>query len=83
MRLSLFMIFYDWSLTFVFLGGCNSNPCKNGGTCSEMKYDGIDKTVMKNAVSFKCECKETYSGARCEYEEGNTYLNDIYIYIYI
>ena len=28
-------------------------------------------TLMKNAVSFKCECKEGTSGARCEYVEGN------------
>ena len=38
-----------------------------------MRYDGIDKTVMKNAVSFKCECPEGTSGARCEYVEGNIY----------
>ena len=66
----------------LFQGGCDSNPCKNGGTCTERKYDGIDKTVMKNAVSFKCACKKGTSGARCEYVECNMFKN-IYIYIYI
>ena len=76
-------IFYIWLLPlvfFLFLGGCDPNPCKNGGKCSERTYEGIEKTVMKNALSFKCECPVGTSGARCEYVEGNIFYNDIYIY---
>ena len=76
-------MFYIWFLPpafFLFKGGCDPNPCKNGGKCSEMTYNGIDKTVMKNAVSFRCECKEGTSGARCEYVEGNINIFRMNVY---
>ena len=33
---------------------CNSNPCRNGGTC----IDG--------ANSYQCKCADGYAGANCE-----------------
>ena len=62
-------------------GGCEPDPCKNGGKCSETTYDNVNMTVMNEMnkyvkindklKSFYCECREGFSGARCEYGDGN------------
>ena len=36
---------------------CGSNPCKNGGECT----DGVN--------SYTCQCNSGYSGANCETSE--------------
>ena len=38
---------------------CSPNPCHNGGTCSN-RYK-----------SYRCNCKSSYSGSRCQYRRGN------------
>lgn len=45
---------------FVFvsdINDCESNPCKNGGTC----IDGVN--------SYKCICSDGWEGAYCETSE--------------
>ena len=39
---------------FLDIDECASNPCENGGSCS----DGID--------SYTCDCLDGYDGADCE-----------------
>ena len=64
-------------------GGCEPDPCKNGGKCSETTYDNVNMTVMNEMnkyvkindklKSFYCECREGFSGSRCEYGDGNNF----------
>ncbi|XP_022096033.1 protein jagged-1b-like [Acanthaster planci] len=42
---------------FTDTGPCNSNPCKNGGTCREQ---------LGNQGSFRCECAPGFKGTCCE-----------------
>ena len=39
---------------FLVIDNCKPSPCKNGGIC-------------KNQIgSYKCTCKEPYTGVNCE-----------------
>lgn len=40
---------------------CNSNPCQNGGTCSNLRTTADDNSRM-----FKCECTGEYTGILCQ-----------------
>lgn len=44
-------------LRFTDINDCESNPCKNGGTC----IDGVN--------SYKCICSDGWEGAYCETSE--------------
>ena len=33
---------------------CESNPCENGGTCTDMDY------------GYRCSCKSGFTGSECE-----------------
>ena len=39
---------------FVDINECDSNPCENGGTCTDME-DG-----------YECACESGYTGDECE-----------------
>lgn len=45
-------------LPFTDINDCESNPCKNGGTC----IDGVN--------SYKCICSDGWEGAYCETSES-------------
>lgn len=47
----------------VDIDDCSSNPCNNGGTCSDLKDDVL------------CECPAGYSGKFCE-NENDECLSD-------
>lgn len=52
---------------FLFLSDindCESNPCKNGGTC----IDGVN--------SYKCICSDGWEGAYCETSESGVLGTD-------
>lgn len=54
-------------LLFPFLldiNDCESNPCKNGGTC----IDGVN--------SYKCICSDGWEGAYCETSESSLLRTD-------
>ena len=40
---------------------CRDDPCKNGGTCIERKYE-----IISRPSSYVCECSSGYSGSFCE-----------------
>jgi hypothetical protein len=44
--------------SFTDINDCESNPCKNGGTC----IDGVN--------SYKCICSDGWEGAYCETSES-------------
>lgn len=44
--------------SFTDINDCESNPCKNGGTC----IDGVN--------SYKCICSDGWEGAFCETSES-------------
>lgn len=44
-------------LSFADINDCESNPCKNGGTC----IDGVN--------SYKCICSDGWEGTYCETSE--------------
>lgn len=50
------MVFFPFPLlqTFADINDCESNPCKNGGTC----IDGIN--------TYKCICSDGWEGTYCE-----------------
>lgn len=52
--------FIDLLFFFSFsdINDCESNPCKNGGTC----IDGVN--------SYKCICSDGWEGAYCEASES-------------
>ena len=45
---------------------CESNPCKNGGTC-------VDEPDGK----FKCICRDSYVGVYCEIKERKGWYEDL------
>lgn len=45
-------------LPFTDINDCESNPCRNGGTC----IDGVN--------SYKCICSDGWEGAYCETSES-------------
>lgn len=49
-------------LPFTDINDCESNPCKNGGTC----IDGVN--------SYKCICSDGWEGAYCETSESVVFL---------
>lgn len=49
---------------FTDINDCESNPCKNGGTC----IDGVN--------SYKCICSDGWEGAYCETSESGAALGD-------
>ena len=51
------------SFLFIDKNECASNPCKNGGTCT----DGVNK--------FSCQCAPGYKGYECEIGTKLEYLN--------
>ena len=58
-KISLFnrLVFFVslWKLfIFVDINECESNPCENGGTCTDMK-DG-----------YMCECESGFTGSDCK-----------------
>ena len=55
---------------------CQSNPCKNGGTCF---YDDVD-----DVNGYKCLCFRGYTGDQCKIGKYSICVCiSIYIYIYI
>ena len=48
---------------FPAIDDCSSNPCNNGGTCSDRKDDVV------------CQCQGGYSGKFCE-KENDECLSD-------
>lgn len=52
------------ALPFTDINDCESNPCKNGGTC----IDGVN--------SYKCICSDGWEGAYCETSESAAALGD-------
>lgn len=50
----LFLLFCFLLQTVADINDCESNPCKNGGTC----IDGIN--------SYKCICSDGWEGTYCE-----------------
>ncbi len=45
---------------------CDGEPCKNGGTCSELEN--------RSQPGFECACKEGYGGRTCQYFYGMFYM---------
>ena len=39
---------------------CNSNPCKNGGTCTDRVNE------------YTCKCRPGYSGSNCKTSKSET-----------
>ena len=50
---------------------CDSNPCMNGGTCTNMH-----STFPSNY--YTCQCASSYFGIHCEY--GMIYVNDCIVH---
>lgn len=42
---------------------CKSNPCLNGGTCSDVYRAGLEPT-------YACHCTEEYRGETCQHFIG-------------
>ena len=51
---------------FTAIDDCSSNPCNNGGTCSDLKDD-----VM-------CKCQPGYSGKFCQIEDDECLSDPCY-----
>lgn len=47
-------IFLDWIIHTAPSSPCDTNPCKNGGTCNA------------NGQSYTCQCSTGYDGENCE-----------------
>ena len=45
---------------------CDSNPCKNGGTC-------VNKLNSENG--YHCNCTDSFTGTRCEVSTVCEYLS--------
>ena len=41
---------------------CADNPCRNGGTCTYFKANGI--------IEYRCKCRAPYTGAQCQTDSG-------------
>jgi len=46
----------------IYLDGCISSPCMNGGTCSDVPGD----EVVDSAYEFTCMCPPGFSGDSCQ-----------------
>ena len=49
-----YILLFIMSVSYVDIDECQSNPCRNGGTC----FDAL--------ASFTCACLPSYSGLYCE-----------------
>lgn len=48
------MLIYLFIYLFIYIDGCDSNPCQAGGACSGDKY------------LYICDCVAGYTGINCE-----------------